>query len=690
MKNRQINNNLNTFSGNIINILFIFLIFTFCFNIFYPQEAFPMKAVMCSGFYLVITLLLVYMLIKTRTIIKPDKFSLLALIFFIIFIIWSWISTVTAPVPTFGYNFIGTLIQGFWLMLCMMIFNKNFDLIQIKSNPVEKSKNKTDDIFRNYSPAFLFAAGLIIIISILSIIGIYQKLYGFERQYRLLQAEQFFADKDVITNGIQFALMEKRVFATFGNPNIFAAFLACSLPLLFSLLLIFRKDKKIFSSLLISASLVIISLMFTKSRGGILTSGFSVILFLLLFIFAKKIPFNKIIILIYVIILSAMFSLFFNIKKLVPDYEKDTPAIEKEEDKAEIPSFKERLTNLTTIRERLFYIFTADKLINNSVLFGNGVGSYEVFYPKYKHPMARESKFAHNFLFQMWAEIGLVAILIFFLFIFSINKSAELIYYNSGSETEKLLYIGYISAFTGLIVSGMIEYSFYFREIFLTLCLFAGILIRISDKKSQKYNEEKSECENTINEISSCRTKSFAVNIFIFIFFLITAALFPTYIYRTSMASFYSYYGDVLIKEEMNSRAAEDYFNRAIRWSPDIPWNWSKMAMLKSSQNNIREAFEYLEKAIKLNPFSASLRATESDFYMIIKKYDDAAKSIDAAIKNYPSNSKYHFKRAMIFYEMGNKDEAISSANLAIRFSLEEKAASDYKKFIETCKNGKR
>ncbi|MCH8242074.1 MAG: O-antigen ligase family protein [Planctomycetes bacterium] len=87
-----------------------------------------------------------------------------------------------------------------------------------------------------------------------------------------------------------------------------------------------------------------------------------------------------------------------------------------------------RLTKITTIRERLTYWRIAVEIGSESPWLGRSPGAFQLFYPRHKPPTARESRYAHSWVFQTGSELGLVGLGLFGLFWLGVAKAGVSVY----------------------------------------------------------------------------------------------------------------------------------------------------------------------------------------------------------------------------------------------------------------------
>ena len=101
---------------------------------------------------------------------------------------------------------------------------------------------------------------------------------------------------------------------------------------------------------------------------------------------------------------------------------------------------------------------------------------------------------AHNTFLEIFAEGGIIGLLVFLYMIFSILKNANLYLAKSDDKYIKYLGAGAIASLFGILANGMTEHILYMPRIIFTFWILIGIivsLIRIS--KNEKLELTKKE-----------------------------------------------------------------------------------------------------------------------------------------------------------------------------------------------------
>lgn len=668
-------------SRHFFDVLLFAMLLLFVFNLMYIQEAYPLKTIAFSGGYLIIALLAFYGVFKAGIVI-PQTLSV-ALLIYAALLIFMFERLKNAPVEALGNPFFINILQGFWVFLCVGFIKVGADKTCEGSLRIQGKKSKEDAaakpvLLMKMTPESIIALFFIVTAALLSAHGIFQRVYGFQRQYEILKSNNFFEHWDTLSGGIEYALMQKRIFSTFGNPNIFACFLSISLPIIFAAILLVRgKNIKAFGAMCLIMLLAASAIVLTKSRGGMLTAALGLANFFILLNPIKNKYRAYMQSIIFLLIFIPFIFILFLLKPEAGDVRKDGAS--KEASSAlvksggsssfklgEQNSLRRRFLNLRTVKERFYYLSAAKQMISESPFIGNGLGAFEAFYSRCKHPLAFESKYAHNFFFQMIAEIGAAGFIFFFLWMLAVFKAAVSWINSSSSKEDIFIRAGILSAAVVVIINGLMEYSFYSREIYLAFCLLCGVCL---SPKGTQINEDSKKEKLSLHRI--------ALPLILTIFAL-SATQYPARIYPVAMGNFYSYYGDTAIRDEHNYEVAKQYYLKAVKFDKTMPWHWARLSNADFALGENDDGFANLGKAIELNKYSASLEADLADYYLQRKMYPDAIGAIGRAINNYPTASKYHEQRAKILNEAGETEGAIESLRSAVKFSLDDKLTKKY------------
>lgn len=242
-----------------------------------------------------------------------------------------------------------------------------------------------------------------------------------------------------------------RVMSTFGNTDFFAAYLVLVIPVVFSMMLIFRKYYRFLS--FIAMVLCIVSLYYTESRGAWIGFIISVIFYMYFFIKEKKV---KTVFFVSLFVFSVLF--FIATKKI---WFRGT----------------ERL---------MIWRDTVKMSLKNP--FGVGIGAFHIYFPFYagqdlKDKLPQEQfivNYAHNEYLEILSETGIIGAGFFiWLFIllcrFLIESKKK---YNAGLlKFERFaMIIGLSSGIIAILVHNFFGVNFRFIANWAYTFFFAGLL----------------------------------------------------------------------------------------------------------------------------------------------------------------------------------------------------------------------
>ncbi len=275
-------------------------------------------------------------------------------------------------------------------------------------------------------------------VSISGLYGIYQGIKGVP----------------IIAAQIDYTLNEGapgRIYSTFDNPNNFAQVLAMMLPFYVAVFLNAKgvKKKIIFA---LAALPPLISLLLTLSRSSWI--GLAVAAFVFLFLTNKK--------LIPMFIVLGLLALPF------------------------MPSYI--LTRLSTIfmpqdtsTSYRFDIFkTVWPMIQDFNLYGIGLGNDVVSQINQNYPIysTKVPIHAHNLYLQIWAEMGLIALTAFILFLGKIFKACFIKVATFRTDKEMSYYLAAGAAsLAGVLVTALAEYVWFYPRVMLVFWMVVGLVL---------------------------------------------------------------------------------------------------------------------------------------------------------------------------------------------------------------------
>jgi len=257
----------------------------------------------------------------------------------------------------------------------------------------------------------------------------------------------------------------KRVFATFVSPNIFADYIVMMLFLGIGFLISVYQKRIIYG---VAVSVIGISLLLTKSLGGILTFIMIFILFIFCIIYYllpnlgfRKATLTKAGLTIALVLFAFIVTSVIFVRQRLPQF------------------FNLSNPN-NSIIQRLYYWKASFNMVKDSPLTGIGWRRFGLLYECYKPSLANISHYSHNVFLQIMAETGLLGLLTFLWIVFIFLKkgiSAIKIY-----DEQQGLKIGLFCAGCAFLFHNLIDLNFYFAQVsffwWIILGLFAGSSIQ--------------------------------------------------------------------------------------------------------------------------------------------------------------------------------------------------------------------
>lgn len=476
-----------------------------------------------------------------------------------------------------------------------------------------------------------------------ALLGLYQFFIGYERMLgRLRETMQGGAAMDpLMLQSLEHALSERRVGGTLGNGNVYAAWLAVLAALCLSLTgterrLAFRAAGAA------GYALVVFALLLTGSRGGMLTLLVSTAWALALLQrggafrasggdpgegrAARAAPMAA-------LLIGAGLSLMARSAWAV--------------------DVGYRLSRITTIRERLNYWTVAVKVWSKHVWIGGGPGSFELYYPMLKSATARESRFAHSWIFQAGAELGLVGLGLYLVFWASVGLAVWSVWRRlsrvSGEGNEEAKFVlgeaNWLALVCGVLAfNGLFEYALQTPEFLALLGLASGGLMGLAAPRPSAGIAPSPVLRARLACTAGLAVIGLAVSLW-----LIPRAQWAAE--REWKAQAAALGGD--------PQTAADEYARAARLFP-----WEEGYLVRRSGALLQlpgradEAEALLVRAEEMNPLSARIRAERAKILERGGRTDLAAKKLDEAVALYPADAGYRLQRARVRHALGRYDEA--------------------------------
>ncbi|WP_215492112.1 O-antigen ligase family protein [Fenollaria sporofastidiosus] len=253
--------------------------------------------------------------------------------------------------------------------------------------------------------------------------------------------------------------ISKRAYSVFMNPNVFAEYIVLVVPIVVSLFWAHKDAFKKFVYLCI-VGLMLLSLMLTFSRGGIMSLGVAALVFL----FFQARPLIVVALPFFLLALSFLPE---NIKR-------------------RIMSISNVKDSSTSYRFKIWSI-TKDVIKDHPVV-GVGFGHKPFKYVFERYIRSMPIFHAHNTYLEMMAEGGFTGFISFVLIIITaIAQEIKLIYKAKSSEV-KTFAAGLLAATLGILTHAMFEHIVYIYRIIVVLWLVLGL---VSALKNINVDEQK-------------------------------------------------------------------------------------------------------------------------------------------------------------------------------------------------------
>jgi len=456
-------------------------------------------------------------------------------------------------------------------------------------------------------------------------------------------AQHFGIDKNWWVQDVQ-----SRIFSTLGQPNWLAAYLCILLPFsLHQFLNSSRLVHKLYFILLTSS--FYLSLLFTKSKSGIIACLISLaIYFIFDFIKTKKI--NKLLILIYLILV--IFTVFINnpIKdKIFP------PKLEIGNSTSEINN-KLNITSSGDIRK---IVWTgAIDLWKKFPVFGTGVETFAYSYywtRPLEHNLTSEWDYlynkAHNEYINYLATTGAVGFVTYSLLILSVLYS---LFINHKSK----LFLPLISSYLTILITNFAGFSVVITSLFFFL-----LPAFLNSDQEIKLTADTPRGRGAYPLI--------AISLAISLFFITKTILF--YLADTTFSKAENY-------DSINDyQKALSYIQTSHKFNPKEPLYtdklatvYSKIALNSQNQNDIDQAIKYSDLTIQISPANINFWKQRAQTYLYLsgvdsKYFSDSITALSKASLLAPTDAK-------IYYSIG---QFLETAN------LEKEAIPYYQKAIE-------
>lgn len=533
-----------------------------------------------------------------------------------------------------------------------------------------------------------------------------------------------------------------KVFGLFGNAGYFAEYLILPLPIAISLFLVSKN--KIIKILLFIGILAMGSTMaLTFTRTPYLALGISFIFMFFLFITSKGKSFfeeNKKIFVVILIAVVLIVSLF-----VIP-----TPLSGKG---TVISKIKERASiskignEFSTGRRTAIWKYTT-LMIKDHPWLGSGIGTFKYNTLKYQakfldrgenrslYPYGIAEK-AHNEYLQIWAELGIIGLLIFIWIIFSYFNYGLKILRKIKDDYKQGIIIGLMGSVMAFLIDSLFWFPLHHSFTTFLFWLSLGLLIVMGLKEKTEAKEinipqedsnpkEKEEIDKndyekkiiSINKDNNYRNEIYRfkpilyICIIILAFFLSVAVTRPfiarTYwfnayknigskdlnetikIYRKALkqdpylGEVYYDIGKILLSNKFYTPALE-HFEKAEKYidHPDLPLDfakiYNKMGLVDKVTVKLKQAISYQPDGKSMLPLYAEL----GNIYIVQKRYVPAEIVLKKALKIDNNFINAHYGLAGVYLNQNKLQEALEELQKVIEIAPDSTQASFARDMIQ-------
>lgn len=258
-----------------------------------------------------------------------------------------------------------------------------------------------------------------------------------------------------------------RVPAVYNSANALALFLG---PISFlSLILVFSKNGKL--KLLFGLLFVIFftTLLWTKSRGGLIAEVVGLLSFFYILISQKMKIFSKVWIILPLAIIAFSSVFFFSVYK---DYS-GTPL-----------NYKEDVSDNDTLKIRYFLWVGTINMIRDNPINGAGLEGFRPLYERvYKlHPAFEAFQYPHNIFLTFWAEMGLFGLIAFLLLFVSV---LSLLIKNIPNSKNPVVLSSLVAVFIYWIMHGLVDVPYFKNDLSLEFWIFLALVVFFTEKPKE-------------------------------------------------------------------------------------------------------------------------------------------------------------------------------------------------------------
>jgi len=659
----------------------------------FPQGAYPLNG-LAPSVGLIILLVAAALVVARSPWLTARTFAPLLLP--CVLVLWAWWRTSRALVPSEGIPLLGTLLEGcliFPIALILAATSRGVDSFSIyepatagesegRNSSARRPRNDTGpahhSLFLTSTIAFF-----LILAAALALWALYEYSIRYDQQLYDLQQElkargRSFANLTSQEWALLDALRAKRVSSRFGNPNALAGFLSMVVPLAIAGAVIWR-DRLAKAAALIVLGLIWYVVLLSASRGGMLTVLFATVVGALVLgreTIRKQWPVLAIVAGLCVASVVVAFA--------THDHALPSPANQSTETLPRARySFFERFWSSPGVAQRLYYLQSGWAMLGGQPWWGRGLGSYAILYPKYKQPLARETRYPHNIALHLWIELGLVGLFLWVGWIAEVFTGGIRWWRRLGPGLPKTAMAVFLVAAAAFVLNNLFEITWTFRETYLDWCLLMGIMAGAGvaagpTSESATRRSGKAAPAQTHAGSPPPPRPPFGPLAIVAVPLVLGVVLVNPVLLRPMLADAAETSAKELLEYGVGPNAEAHAYRqalKAIRYQPQNARYHQWLACYYRDRGRPAEAREAFQKAVVLNPYSAAIRA---DFALLEQKNnrpDEARRLLTEAIELYP-NARYYQLLADLERSVGNVAAARRQYEAALKCVLDNRESA--------------
>jgi len=479
--------------------------------------------------------------------------------------------------------------------------------------------------------------------------------------------------------------VQNRVYATFGQPNWLAAWLVALIPTTWTFAIVANKRRVIWKKYIwfILSIELFITLLYTKSRSGILAFIFSALAYwLIIFIHnirkkEGKLKLNKD--LIFIIFPVLFFTLTVgtpwspNINQLLGNNSKSS---NNQNESVVAPALETGGTESGEIR-KIVWMGTLDMWKDNPT-FGTGVETFAFSYYKYRpaeHNLVSEWNFlynkAHNEYLNFAATTGTVGLLSYLaLILFSLLQITN--YEEKRQEKVDTIYLRF--ALTSGFMSILITNFFGFSVVSIALLFFLFPAMASTLNENITPTETNNEAQEKLTN-PQVILLTFNLIALIFSFYSLGHYWYADYLYSRGKlendSGLHTYSQNTLIRAIKLSPKESVFWGELANSTSSMAVFYAENGDLETAKQVAKNAHSASDKAISLSPASVVLKKNRfrmfANLSLVEPSYlNEAKNSLSEAAKLAPTDAHIFYNLAILNFRTGDTQKFLSNIKKTI------------------------